>query len=91
MLNPLINIISSGGIKMSDKAMVAERTKSRVDENSPAAEASDIVFDKVVVRCFIGFTSIIGLWVFACLASAMYHAGGPFALVTSWFKAVTGM
>ncbi|WP_310598585.1 hypothetical protein [Desulfobulbus sp.] len=76
---------------MSDKTMVAEKTKSSVQESNPASEASDIVFDKIVVRSFIGFTSLIGLWVLACLASAMYHAGGPFALISSWFKAVTGM
>lgn len=76
---------------MSDKTMVAEKTKTGVQEDSPASEASDIVFDKVVVRSFIGFTSLIGLWVLACIASAMYHAGGPFALINSWFKAVSGM
>ncbi len=76
---------------MSDKVLFAEKTKNRVHENSLAGEASDIVFDKVVVRSFIGLTSLIGLWVIACIASAMYHAGGPFALVNSWFKAVTGM
>jgi hypothetical protein len=37
MINPLINNKSLGGIQMSDKAMVAERTKSMVNENSPAA------------------------------------------------------
>ena len=76
---------------MSDKTFVAERTKSKVYEESLSSEASEIVFDKVVIRSFIGFTSLIGLWVVACLASAMYHAGGPLQLVTSWFKAVTGM
>ena len=76
---------------MSDNTMVAERTKDKVQENSPSSGASDIVFDKIVVRSFIGFTALVGVWVVACLASAMYHAGGPVQLVTSWFKAVTGM
>jgi len=76
---------------MSVKTMVAEKTKSVSQDINSASEVSDVVFDKIVVRSFIGFTSLIGVWVLACLGSAMYHAGGPFALIGSWFKAVTGM
>lgn len=76
---------------MSDKTYVAEHAKSKIYDDSHASDSSEIVFDKVVIRSFIAFTGLIGLWVIACLASAMYHSGGPLQLITSWFKAVTGV
>jgi hypothetical protein len=60
-----------------------------VQDRSQATVSTEI--DKVVIGSVIAFTAIVGLWVVACLGSAMYQAGGPLQLIGSWFKAVSGM
>ena len=76
---------------MSDKTFAAERTESKVHEDSRATDSTEIAVDKVVIGSVAAFAGIVGLWAIACLVSAMYHAGGPVQLITGWFKAVTGM
>ena len=76
---------------MSDNTFAAERTQSKVKESSRAAESTEIVVDKVVIGSVAAFAGIVGLWAIACIASAMYHAGGPMQLISGWFKAVSGM
>ena len=76
---------------MSDRALVAERNKSMVNENSLVDDSTGVVVDKIIIRSVAAFAGLVGLWAFACLGSAMYHAGGPIQLFQGWFKAVTGM
>ena len=76
---------------MIDRTVTAEKEREKVRENSVAEDSTEVVVDKIVIRSVAFFTGLIGLWAFACLGSAMYQAGGPFKLVSSWFRAVTGM
>ncbi|HIJ78922.1 MAG: hypothetical protein OEY01_07620 [Desulfobulbaceae bacterium] len=34
---------------------------------------------------------VIGAWSVSCLVAAVLVAGGPLALVTSWFQAISGI
>jgi hypothetical protein len=74
---------------MSDRTVVAERSKARIHIDAEAA--NEIAVYKVVIRTVAAFAGLIGIWAFACLGSAMYQAGGPVQLVRGWFNAVTGM
>jgi len=76
---------------MSDRTLVAERNQSRTQENSRTDVSTEVVVDKIVIRSVVAFAGLVGLWVVACLGSAMYQAGGPIQLVRGWFRAVTGM
>lgn len=76
---------------MSDRTHVAERSQSRVQEDSRTDAATEVVIDKLVIRSVAAFAGLVGLWAVACLGSAMFQAGGPIQLVRGWFRAVTGM
>ena len=76
---------------MSDRTFIAERNESKSRENSLTDTSVGAEVDKIVIRSVLAFAGVVGLWVTACIASAMYHAGGPIQLVRSWFGAVTGM
>jgi hypothetical protein len=77
------------GDAMSERILTKEQSQGRVQESSQTSVSAEV--DKVVIGSVAAFTGIVGLWVVACLGSAMYQAGGPFQLVGAWFKAVTGM
>ena len=74
---------------MSERILTKEQSQGRVQESSQTSVSAEV--DKVVIGSVAAFTGIVGLWVVACLGSAMYQAGGPIQLVGAWFKAVTGM
>lgn len=74
---------------MSERTLTKQQSQSRVQDSSQSTVSAEV--DKVIVGCIAAFTGVVGLWVVACLASAMYQAGGPFQLIGSWFKAVSGM
>jgi hypothetical protein len=74
---------------MSERALTKQQSQSGVQDKSQTTVSAEV--DKVVIGCVAAFTGIIGLWVVACLASAMYQAGGPFRLIGYWFQAVSGM
>ncbi|MBM9537459.1 hypothetical protein [Desulfobulbus alkaliphilus] len=76
---------------MSDRAIVAERDQSRTQEDNRADVSTQVVVDKVVIGSVVAFTGVVGIWVMACLVSAMYQAGGPLQLLGGWFRAVTGL
>lgn len=76
---------------MIDRTSVAERSQSEIKEKSRTDSSTEVVVDKVVIGSVAAFTGVVGLWVFACLISAMYKAGGPIQLIGGWFRAVTGM
>ena len=85
----IINVSTLGGNAMSDRTLVAERSKSRIQVDTDAA--TELAVYKVVIRSVAAFAGLVGLWAFACLGSAMFQAGGPIQLVRGWFTAVTGM
>lgn len=76
---------------MSDRAIVADREQNRIKEDNRADASTQVVVDKVVIGSVAALTGVIGIWVIACIASAMYHAGGPLQLLGGWFRAVTGL
>ena len=65
---------------------VAVKTKHAVRTD----ETVDVQISKVGYA-LIGLSSCaIGIWAVASLVGGTIAAGGPFALVVSWFKAVIG-
>ncbi len=74
---------------MSGTILTKQQSQSRVQDGSQATVSAEI--DKVIIGSVAAFTGIIGLWVVACLVTAMYQAGGPLQLIGGWFKAISGM
>lgn len=74
---------------MQETVLSKEQSKSTVQENSTTTVSSEV--DKVIIGSIAAFAGLVGLWSLACLASAMFQAGGPLQLVGGWFKAVSGM
>ncbi|MBW6519410.1 MAG: hypothetical protein K0A99_00130 [Desulfoarculaceae bacterium] len=74
---------------MSERILVKEQSQVKVQDRSQTTASAEI--DKVVIGSVAAFTGIVGLWVVACIGSAMYQAGGPIQLAGSWFKAISGM
>jgi len=69
--------------------MTKQQTKTTVQQDTKTTVSTEV--DKVIIGSIAAFAGVVGLWSIACLASAMFQAGGPLALVGSWFKAVSGM
>ena len=74
---------------MRDTVMTKQQTKTTVQQDTKTTVSTEV--DKVIIGSIAAFAGVVGLWSIACLASAMFQAGGPLALVGSWFKAVSGM
>ncbi len=74
---------------MSGTILTKQQSQSRVQDGSQTTVSAEI--DKVIIGSVAAFTGIIGLWVVACLVTAMYQAGGPLQLIGGWFKAISGM
>ena len=74
---------------MSERILTKQQSQGRVQDSSQTSVSAEV--DKVIIGSVAAFTGIVGLWVVACLGSAMYQAGGPLQLIASWFKAVSGM
>jgi hypothetical protein len=74
---------------MSAKILTKQKSQSRVQDRSQTTVSAEV--DKVIIGSVAAFTGIVGLWVAACLVSAMYQAGGPLQLIGGWFKAISGM
>jgi hypothetical protein len=74
---------------MSERILTKQQSQSRVQDKSQTTVSAEV--DKVVLGSVVAFTGIVGLWVAACLVSAMYQAGGPLQLIGGWFKAISGM
>ena len=74
---------------MSERILTKQKTQGRVQDKSQTSVSAEV--DKVVVGSVVAFTGIVGVWVAACLVSAMYQAGGPLQLVGGWLKAISGM
>ncbi len=74
---------------MNGTILTKQQSQSRVQDGSQTTVSAEI--DKVIIGSVAAFTGIIGLWVVACLVTAMYQAGGPLQLIGGWFKAISGM
>jgi len=74
---------------MSERILTKQQSQDRVQDRSQVSVSAEV--DKVIIGSVAAFTGIVGLWVVACLVSAMYQAGGPLQLIGGWFRAVSGM
>ncbi|MBU0942955.1 MAG: hypothetical protein KJ804_07100 [Proteobacteria bacterium] len=74
---------------MQDTVLSKQKDKTIVQENTKTTVSAEV--DKVIIGSIAAFAGIVGLWSLACIASAMFQAGGPLQLVGGWFKAVSGM
>lgn len=74
---------------MSERILTKEQSQDRAQDKTQTSVSAEV--DKVIIGSVAAFTGIVGLWVVACLGTAMYQAGGPFQLIGGWFKAVSGM
>lgn len=74
---------------MDDTVLTKQKTESTAQESSTTSVSTEV--DKVIIGSIAAFAGVVGLWSIACLASAMFQAGGPLHLASGWFKAVSGM
>ncbi len=74
---------------MQETVLSKQQTKTTVQQDTKTTVSTEV--DKVVIGSIAAFAGVVGLWSVACLASAMFQAGGPLQLVGGWFKAVSGM
>lgn len=74
---------------MQETVLSKQKEKSSVQSSSKTSVSTEI--DKIVIGSIAAFAGVVGLWSLACLASAMFQAGGPLQLAGGWFKAVSGM
>jgi len=63
--------------------------KTRTNEQTAVFVQAEISRGAVATMGVTG--AVVGLWSFACLASALVVTGGPISLAQSWFGAVIGM
>ena len=74
---------------MTDTTMTKVQSKTHAATQTKTSVSTEI--DKVIIGSIVAFTGVVGLWSLACIASAMFQAGGPLQLVGGWFKAVSGL
>ncbi|AGF78753.1 hypothetical protein UWK_02212 [Desulfocapsa sulfexigens DSM 10523] len=74
---------------MDDTVLTKQKSKSTVQDSTTSSVSTEI--DKVIIGSIAAFAGVVGLWSIACLASAMFQAGGPLQLAGGWLKAVSGM
>ncbi len=74
---------------MSETLFTKQQSQAGIQENTKTTVSTEI--DKVIIGSIAAFAGIVGLWSIACLASAMFQAGGPLQLVAGYFKALAGM
>jgi hypothetical protein len=72
---------------MENGARIQRKGRAKVsDKGSVSTEVS---------KASIAFVAIlgvaVGLWSLACIIGGLAASGGPLKLVSSWFRAVTGM
>jgi len=74
---------------MNDTTIAKSRSQVRTQDKSQTTVSSEV--DKVIIGSIAACAGLIGIWSVACLASAMFQAGGPLQLIGGWFRAVSGM
>ncbi len=70
---------------------VLSKTRSQAGSQDTSKTTISAEIDKVIIVGVAAFAGVLGLWSIACLASAMFQAGGPLQLVGQYFKALAGM
>jgi hypothetical protein len=70
------------------KALSKTRQQVQTEESS---RTSLETISKGTIAAMTGVSVIVGLWAVASFVGAMITSGGPLALATGWFQAVTGM
>ena len=67
-------------------------TKTRAESSTLVTDGigTDILQGTVVGTGAMA-AGLIGAWSLSCIVAGVIAAGGPLALVTSWFRAVSGM
>lgn len=72
------------------ESVKAARTRSRTSSLVTDGIGTDILQGTVFgIGAFA--VGVLGAWAISCLAAGVIAAGGPLALVTSWFRAISGM
>lgn len=69
-------------------------TKTRTVTKAKADEHAQVGLDslsKGSLAFMGGISALIGIWAAACFVGAMITGGGPLAMASSWFTAITGM
>jgi hypothetical protein len=62
-----------------------------IDKVNTRAESNAATEISRVATTAIGFiASIIGIWAVACIISGITNSGGPVALISNLFKAISG-
>jgi hypothetical protein len=74
---------------MSESTLTKQQSQVEVHDATKSSVSAEI--DKVIIGSIAAFAGVVGLWSIACLASAMFQAGGPLQLVGAYFKALAGM
>jgi hypothetical protein len=74
---------------MSKTSLTKQHSQAGAHDVTKTTVAAEI--DNVIIGSIAAFAGVVGLWSIACLASAMFQAGGPLQLAGGWFKAVSGM
>lgn len=74
---------------MSDTVLTKAMSQVQVQDDSRTTVSAEI--DRVIIGGIAAFTGVVGLWSIACIASAMFQAGGPLNLVAGYFQALAGM
>ena len=74
---------------MSESTLTKQQSQVGVHDATKSSVSAEI--DKIIIGSIAAFAGVIGLWSIACLASAMFQAGGPLQLVGAYFKALAGM
>ena len=67
-------------------------TKTRAESSTLVTDGigTDLIQGTVVGTGAMA-AGLIGAWSLSCMVAGVIAAGGPLALVTSWFRAVSGM
>lgn len=72
---------------MANNSKIQGKSEIQVSERgSVSTEVSKVSITFVAI---LGVA--VGLWSLACIVAGLAASGGPVQLISSWFKAVTGM
>ncbi len=66
-------------------------TKTRKKVSAVDSSQAKVEFSKGAMMAAITVPAMIGIWAAACFIGGMIAAGGPLAMIKSYFSAVTGM
>ncbi len=73
------------------KTMTTTNTTTKTKTNTKTTVSAQAEVSRGAVTTMLTVGAIVGLWSLASLVGGLVVAGGPIALVRSWFGAFTGM